>query len=229
MYVTSKLFELMSLAASAESDSDFSTKAKKLGFDYLSDYSHGNLDKPRYCCATVFDSDNPKKVYVINRGLSWRTMNFFGFLEELPDVIAAARSKEPEDTMVLKKKLFDINRDMDIEEITDIGHSRGALVFDYNANNELLISNEYTSARVVSIESPGSPWLTVRNLDYMEYVSNFPSIINSCGSSSSKNPIAIANHKGIIKGKDFLYHSFMPHGIDGMVANFGSQTLCNQE
>ena len=29
---------------------------------------------------------------------------------------------------------------MDIDEITVVGHSRGALVVDYNADNEVLIS-----------------------------------------------------------------------------------------
>ena len=149
-------FELMDLVASAKSDSDFSAKVKRLGFDYLSDYSHGNLDKPRFCCTTVCDSDDPKKIYVISRGLSWRTLNFSGFLEELPDIVAAARSSKPEDTGILEKKLFDINRDMDIDEITVVGHSRGALVVDYNADNEVLISSKYRSARVLSIESPGS-------------------------------------------------------------------------
>lgn len=218
-------FELMDLVASAKSDSDFSAKAKRLGFDYLSDYSHGNLDKPRFCCTTVCDSDDPKKIYVINRGLSWRTLNFSGFLEELPDIVAAARSSKPEDTGILEKKLFDINRDMDIDEITVVGHSRGALVVDYNADNEVLISSKYRSARVLSIESPGSSWLNVRNPDYIEYISNFPSIINSCGSSSSKNPVAIVNYNGITTGKDFLYHSFMSHGIDSMFANFSSQEI----
>ena len=168
-------FELMDLVASAKSDSDFSTKAKRLGFDYLSDYSHGNLDKPRFCCTTVRDSDNPRKVYVMNRGLSWRTLNFSGFLEELPDIIAAARSRKPEDTGILAKKLFDINRDMDIDEITVVGHSRGALVVDYNADNEVLISSESRSARVLSIESPGSSWLNVRNPDYICLLYTSPS------------------------------------------------------
>ena len=217
-------FELMNLAANAESDLDFSARAKRLGFNYLPDYSHGSLDKPRFCCTTVQEIDNPKNIYIMNRGLSWRTLNFSGFLEELPDIIAAARSRKPEDSGVLEKKLFDVRRDKDVEEITLVGHSRGGLVVDYNADNEFLISDEYMSARVISIESPGSSsWFKVRNPDYVEYISNFSGMVNACGTSSSKNPIAITNRKKITKGKDFLYHSFESHGIDTMLANFRFQ------
>ena len=60
-------FELMNLAANAESDLDFSARAKRLGFNYLPDYSHGSLDKPRFCCTTVQEIDNPKKISFITK------------------------------------------------------------------------------------------------------------------------------------------------------------------
>ena len=72
-------FELMNLVASAESDLDFCTKAKRLGFNYLPDYSYGSSDKPRFCCTTLCDSDNTKKIYVINRGVILENFKFFWF------------------------------------------------------------------------------------------------------------------------------------------------------
>ena len=79
---------------------------------------------------------------------------------ELMDLVASAKSDSE----------FDINRDMDIAEIIVVGHSRGALVVYYNADNKVLISSESRSVRVVLIEFPVSSWLTIRNPDYIEYI-----------------------------------------------------------
>ncbi len=150
-------------------------------------------------------------------------MNFFGFLEELPEILAAARSKKPEDTGVLEKKLFDINRDRDVEEITIVGHSRGALVVDHSADTEPLVDGRFGYTRVISVESPGVYGLKVKNLNYVEYISSFSSIINAFGTSASPKPIMIKNTDGIKRGKDFLHHSFDLHGMDSMHKNFSEQ------
>jgi len=220
-----KAFHLMSLSASASSNSAFAQQVDSLGFKLLPEYSHGDLSKPRFCCTTVQNKENPKEVFLLNRGLPWEKMNFWGCLEELPDIIAATRAKKPEDTHFLEKKLYDIRRDKDLEKITVIGHSRGALVVDHTADVPEIASSQYTSVLTLSVESPGVSWLDVRNPDYIEYISDFHSIINSCGTPSSKNPIAIQNTPKNIMGREFIELGFELHGIQSLCDNFSSQSV----
>ncbi|MDP4709234.1 MAG: hypothetical protein NWS20_04460 [Rickettsiaceae bacterium] len=218
-----KAFHLMSLSAIATSNTAFAKQVDSLGFKLLPDYSHGDLSKPRFCCTAVQNKENLKEVFLLNRGLPWEKMNFWGCLEELPDILAATRGKEPEDTHLLTKKLYDIRRDKDLEKITVIGHSRGALVVDHTADKVEIASSKYTSVLTLSAESPGVSWLNIQNPDYIQYISDFHSIINSCGTPSSPRPIAIQNTPQNITGREFVELGFELHGIQSLLDNFSSQ------
>lgn len=223
-----KAFELMYSVAELKSDKEFETEMKNDGFKFLEDYSYGSLEKPRLCTKVVQEIDNPKKIYVINRGLSWSNMGFWSLLEETPDIIAISRGHKPEGFDILQEKLDNIKRDFSIEEITIVGHSRGALVVDYNADSEWLTRDGY-KPMVVSIESPGTAKdFEVNNPNYLEYISNFPSIINACGTSSSKNTIAINNHVNIDAQQNFVNNSFISHGITSLKASLKDQSVLEE-
>ena len=76
----------------------------------------------------------------------------------------------------------------------------------------------------LSVESLGVNWLDVQNPYYIEYISDFHSIINSCGTPSSKNPIAIQNTPKNIMGREFIELGFELHGIQSLFDNFFSQS-----
>ena len=174
-------FQLMSIAATAKSDKDFANKVEEIDFTLLSDFSHGDLGKPRFCCVVVQSKVNPEIIYVLNRGLSWKTLNFWGFLEEFHDILAAMRSKEPEDSHILMEVLGKVHERLKISELVVIGHSRGALVVKYNSDKiHQKFDPQYEIVRTISVDSPGSDNIVVESSSHFQYVSTTFSRVSIC-------------------------------------------------
>ena len=215
-------FQLMSIAATAKSDQDFSNKVEEIGFTALSDFSHGDLSKPRFCCVVVQNKINPEIVYVLNRGLSWKTLNFWGFLEEFQDILAAMRSKEPEDSHILMEVLGKIQENLEISELVVIGHSRGALVVKYNSDAiHEKFDDQYKIVRTISVDSPGNNHLEVESSSHSQYVSSFSSVINTCGKHHSQ-AICIKNIAAH-GGKSFFLKSIESHDMGRLHDSFFKQ------
>ena len=63
-------FYLSNLVSEAKSISELTKVFDGLDLKLLTDYSHGDLDKPRFCCITAQSKKDSGIIYVLSRGFS---------------------------------------------------------------------------------------------------------------------------------------------------------------
>jgi len=216
-----KAMQLMTELVESGSDQEFAQKINLLGYSVIPKYSYGKLSEPGFCLATIYEKANPNVFFVLNRGLSWQHQNLGGFYAELPDILAVLGSNKPADSAMLPKKIYDIRREETIEKMTVIGHSRGALVVQHNADNECFNPSYYSNTRLIAVESPGVNGLKVKNTNTIGYKA-FPNFINCWGAMPFKDNTMIHNCTKLIN-KGFFEMSCDWHGMQSIYNNFNRQ------
>ncbi len=211
---------LMTKLVEAGSDREFAEEASLLGYSVIPKYSYGKLSEPGYCLATIVEKTNSNIFIVLNRGVSWQHQNWNGLCKEWSDIMATLGSKPPADSDMLPKKIYDIRREETIEKMTVIGHSRGALVVQHNADKECFDPIHHANTRLIAVESPGVNGLKVKNTNTIGYKA-YPNFINCWGGLAFKTNSMVVNYTKIDKG--FFEMSCDWHSIKSIYDNFHRQ------
>ena len=214
---------LMAKFVSSVSEEEFFTEMNESGYDILLDFSSDDFLEPGYQIVTVCQQENPNIIVVLNRGLSWHHQTLKGFLQEWPDISAAFASKPPVESDILPKKISDIRDKKIVEEMTIIGHSRGALAVQHNADVSCI---NYPNTRLIAVDSPGIKGLKVQNPNTVGYKA-LPNAINCWGDFAFEENHVILNHTKFTE-KGFFQASCDLHGIKGIYDNFEKQQPLKQ-